>query len=306
MRGRAWCFTLNNYTDAEYEKIKRIDCRYLVVGKEVGELGTPHLQGYVYFKNQKAFNTIKHIIGDRAHLETAKGSPEDNRKYCSKENNYFEKGELPQQGNRSDIDKAISMIQEGKSITEVAKEMPKQIVLHGKGLTHLHNILQEEKQGDRPERRETYWLWGETGSGKTTYVKNKEKELKESLGWRCYNWPVSPGFFTNYTNQEIAVFDDFDPDIMDFKMFLKITDPWCNPAINTKGDSGTFTSNLVFFTATEPAETILKKCVATKSQMGQVTRRVKNIHVPYDLEEPNELDETLPTQPDNEDFINQL
>ncbi|KAH7814797.1 putative replication-associated protein [Monocercomonoides exilis] len=248
------------------------------------------------------------MISERCHLEAAKGSPDDNRKYCTKENKFFEKGELPQQGKRSDIDKAISMIQEGKSITEVAKEMPKQIVLHGKGLSHLANILHEEQQGDRTERRENYWLWGKTGSGKTTYVKNKAKELKESLGWRCYYWPVSPGFFTNYTNQEIAVFDDFDPHTMDFKMFLKITDPWCNPAINTKGDSGTFTSNLVFFTATEPAETILKGCVDTDDQMGQVSRRIKNIHVPNDLQEPNLDDETAPTQPDNEydPFINQL
>lgn len=86
-RARSWCFTLNNYTEEEYDFIvaqwlKGFEGWY-IVGKEVGENGTPHLQGYIEFKHQTAFSTIKKFL-PRAHIEKAKGSRADNYKYCSK------------------------------------------------------------------------------------------------------------------------------------------------------------------------------------------------------------------------------
>lgn len=303
-RSRAYCFTINNYTKEEYEHLKLLDSVYLIVGKEKGELGTNHLQGYIYFRNAKSFNRAKELIGERAHVEVARGNPEQNRTYCSKGGDFLELGELPVKGKRSDLDKAVQLITEGATMRKLAKEMPKQVVLHSKGLQHLINVMYEDKQGDRETPRETYWLWGDTGAGKTKFIKDKEKELFNTLGWRTYYWPVSKGFFTNYDHQEIAVFDDFDADTMDFRTLLKITDPWCNPAINTKGDSTIFVANLVYFTSTLDSTGTLRSKVPTDKDMDQIRRRIKDIHMPYDLD-PNPPDETEPTQPDDP-FINQL
>lgn len=45
-QAKRWCYTLNNYSDTEYQHVTQItDCVYHVVGKEVGASGTPHLQG---------------------------------------------------------------------------------------------------------------------------------------------------------------------------------------------------------------------------------------------------------------------
>lgn len=97
-RSRGWCFTLNNYTQEEEEKIKQVECKYLVFGHEhtkPGE-GTPHLQGYIFFKNQKTMNVVKQLLGERCHLETQKGTADQAAEYCMKEGvDIFEKGERP-------------------------------------------------------------------------------------------------------------------------------------------------------------------------------------------------------------------
>ena len=61
-RARAYCFTLNNYTEEEYQSIINTKYDYLVVGKEIGESGTPHLQGFVYQSNKLRWSSLKKLM----------------------------------------------------------------------------------------------------------------------------------------------------------------------------------------------------------------------------------------------------
>lgn len=90
---RCWCFTLNNYTEEEWWNLKTSleerNYKY-VIGQEVGEEGTPHIQGYIKSKHQIKFSTVKYgLLFGRAHCEKAKGSEAHNLKYCSKEGKFF-------------------------------------------------------------------------------------------------------------------------------------------------------------------------------------------------------------------------
>ena len=76
-KARSFVFTLNNYTDDEFMLIKELKYKYIVIGDEIGENGTPHLQGYVNFSSPISFNTIKKAM-PRAHIETAKGNARQN------------------------------------------------------------------------------------------------------------------------------------------------------------------------------------------------------------------------------------
>lgn len=84
---RNWCFTINNYMDTHIAALDTIGtsdaCKYLVYGKETGESGTPHLQGFVCFKSIKSFNATRDLM-PQCHLEKTKGTPDQAADYCKK------------------------------------------------------------------------------------------------------------------------------------------------------------------------------------------------------------------------------
>ena len=86
-----WCFTLNNYTDDQYdsmcEKCETYSAKW-IIGKEIGENGTPHLQGYMHLLKMQRLSSMKTKFGKEIHFEVAKGDNQQNWIYCSKENNY--------------------------------------------------------------------------------------------------------------------------------------------------------------------------------------------------------------------------
>jgi len=71
VRARKWAITLNNYTKEEYDNILTHfthKTQYVyIIGKEVGEQGTPHLQMYVESKNAISLASLKKII-PRGHM----------------------------------------------------------------------------------------------------------------------------------------------------------------------------------------------------------------------------------------------
>jgi len=83
------------------------DVVYIVFQEEEGEEGTPHIQGYIQLASRKRISGVKAIVGDRAHLERARGSPTQNRTYCTKEDTRlggpFEFGAMRGQGKRNDL-----------------------------------------------------------------------------------------------------------------------------------------------------------------------------------------------------------
>lgn len=87
---KKWCFTLNNYTDEDKAIISSIvplKCTNGIIGEEIGESKTPHLQGYLEFKSKVRPKNIIPISG--IHWEKAKGDIEQNYLYCTKDNKIF-------------------------------------------------------------------------------------------------------------------------------------------------------------------------------------------------------------------------
>ncbi|AXQ65576.1 MAG: putative viral replication protein [Cressdnaviricota sp.] len=114
-----WAFTLNNYTD-DNERILReafdaggID--YLVYGKEVGDSGTPHLQGHVSFSTRKRLSQVTLALG-QAHYTVCR-SLKRSIDYAKKDGVNTEYGTSPAlssaAGKRSDLEDLKAAVRGG-------------------------------------------------------------------------------------------------------------------------------------------------------------------------------------------------
>lgn len=105
-RSKYWCFTLNNYEPNDETEAQAIDCQYLVYGREVGENGTRHLQGYIEFLTRKRLDTVRRLFSGRAHWEPRRGTASEASNYCEKDGDVFQKGTMTdvRPGQRTDLE----------------------------------------------------------------------------------------------------------------------------------------------------------------------------------------------------------
>ena len=93
-----WVFTLNNPASGADGGLWLLPYDYAVLGNEVGESGTPHIQGYVVFKKKYRLAQLKahSSEGNRAHWEpqSVYSTPAQAAEYCMKDGNFKEFGEL--------------------------------------------------------------------------------------------------------------------------------------------------------------------------------------------------------------------
>jgi hypothetical protein len=82
LRSRGWMITINNFESNDESNIKNIEPDKYIYQIEEGTNGTPHIQGFLYFKNVIEFSCIKRWF-PRAHIEKANNN-KDSILYCSK------------------------------------------------------------------------------------------------------------------------------------------------------------------------------------------------------------------------------
>lgn len=122
-----WCFTLNNYTDQDVERLNALVDQsnvvsYIIFGKERGDSGTPHLQGFVQLNKRSSMLSVKRLIGSNPHMEIAR-NVNASREYCKKEGDWVEFGMPPgdrTQGQRNDLEEFKKAVKNGMlDLTEI-------------------------------------------------------------------------------------------------------------------------------------------------------------------------------------------
>lgn len=208
-QSKHFSFTLNNPTeDPEpwienfFEKEKP---QYVCIGLEVAPTtGTPHFQGYVQFKKKRRYGKLATTYN--ATFDDSRGTDQHNYNYCSKDGNFHERGErvtISHGGKRTS----------GNTIAEVCIDIRDEIIAKRPRLEILHDYPHLGKHIDnlcelRPHRTEppkVLYIWGATGSGKTTNILRaiKDSELDYYL-----KKPNSKWWFS-YDNEPVALLEEF-------------------------------------------------------------------------------------------------
>lgn len=293
---RGWIITINNWTSNDWfsfekPKIKK-QLQYYVVGKEVGELNkVRHLQIFIYYHNNK---TLKEVNGHfRGHKIVARAYF-DASNYCKKgtqpksewrsfkhlgENwgrdaDFVEYGEIPtqEQGKRNDLDFLKNEIINGdKKVDEICEDNPMMFHKYGRTLERLENI--SYRKSWRTERTLGYWIWGESGLGKTHIAK---KNYHPSTH---YKWEFNDnGWQDNYQQQPIVILEEFRGQ-MKYSELLEMIDD--NPFYNVSRRCNKpipFTSKVVIITSSLPPEDVYNN-LASKDKLTQLFRRIEVINI---------------------------
>jgi hypothetical protein len=146
---KSYAYTLNNYSEEELMVLKNLECQYHVIGFEVGEEGTPHLQGTITWASNKRFAAAKRLIGDRAHIEATR-NVYASRQYCKKSGDFWENKDEPSQGTRSDLALAVENLMEMRDLSVTAGTYPQTYVRFHNGLAALMRET-EPPRSSRPK-----------------------------------------------------------------------------------------------------------------------------------------------------------
>lgn len=257
MSVRNVCFTINNPTEEDKEWVKNVVCSYICVGEEVGESGTPHLQGYMEFKSSKRFSTLKAEC-PRGHFEKRMGTPAQAATYCKKDGHFVERGVLSKQGARSDLSEVAGDVVAKVPMREIAEAHPVVYVKYYRGLERLQWRLAE----DRKDPPKVVWLWGKAGAGKSREACQGSFYVKDNTQW-----------WDGYEFQDRIVIDDFDRDAWAFRDLLRLLDRYPYQG-QTKGGYVKITSKEIYITCEFPPDGM---GYAQGNMLQQLLRRITEI-----------------------------
>jgi len=212
-RTRGICFTQNNYTEKTYAALQKFgteQCLYMVLGKEIcPTTGTPHIQGFLYFENARTYPNQKfRDISNGAHDEMMRASPRQAADYCKEDGQFWEFGEVPSQGARTDWDAALVQLQQGSVLAAI--DAQPHLIPCIRALERYKQISQKGTHRDI----NVLVFYGSPGTGKTRDAWKIDPEL--------YSKPDG-NWFDGYDGHKTLLLDDYQGELQ-YSWLLKLLD----------------------------------------------------------------------------------
>ncbi len=201
-RGKHWCFTLNNPATGECVFDDK-NLAYLIVGNEVAPgTKTPHLQGYAVFKIRRRLGGVKLYL-PRAHWELKRGTNEEARDYCKKDNDWVEYGIFPKRQQeiaritmKAAWDEAY-LLAKRQALESIPKNMLIRYYAAFKRIAQDNPVI----PAILPEKK-NLWIVAPSGYGKSTYARDKYPDFYDKAPNK---------WWVGYEDQPAVICDDYGP-----------------------------------------------------------------------------------------------
>lgn len=277
-RSRAFVFTKNNSHDATW--LESVSCRYLCYGKELAPTTlTPHLQGYIYFRNAKSCAAVRAILGG-CHIEPAKGTYAQNKEYCSKGGDFFERGDPPQD-NSDRGDAEVARWEETWALAKTGdvEAIPADIRI--RCYTTIRKIERDYMKDVAPLGDVCgLWVYGLSGSGKTRAVLSQHP--------KCFPKPRTQ-WWDGYQMEDVVLVDDVDKFDVKLGGQLKHWADFCPFIAQNKGSSFKIRPKLLIVTSQYKIEEIWEDAETREA----LNRRFKFLEKKKDEEIVISLDSSI-------------
>lgn len=186
MTTRAAVFTVNNPTDQDRLSLLEPPeyVRYMVYQLEQGEEGTQHFQGYAEFSKSLKMAGLKKWL-NRAHFEKRRGTREQARDYCMKEEGRIEEpveyGDFTKGGSgaRNDLKEIQEKLHKGVSMKRIAQDHFSSWLRYEEGFKKYRKLVCVPDNPKHPldsfsheplELTKTTLIYGPSGTGKTMFA----------------------------------------------------------------------------------------------------------------------------------------
>lgn len=284
---RARLFVITDFECLDKDSFcSRYNAQYMAGALETcPTTGRSHMQGVVYYANARSIAALGRKR--RNNVEVAKADILDAVGYCAKGarekpeagfrvylddpcDGFFQEGERPHQGQRTDLIEAAAEVRAGRSVDSIVIEAPQVFHNYGRTLERIEEIVLRSKH--RTEMTVGVWLWGPTGVGKshrafegysndTHYVLNLEDN----------------GWWEGYVGQDIVIINDFRGQIR-YSELLNLVDRWPHSVKRRNRAPMPFVSKKVIITSSMPPEQVYHN-VAAQDSLDQLTRRFEIVEI---------------------------
>ena len=287
-KARNWCFTLNNPALDETQIAQALQEAgppiYAIYQLEQGENGTPHFQGYVMFQDKVYLQpTLKDCL-PTAHWEVAKGTPVQNRAYCSKPETALsppcELGIFPEttQGSRTDLSELKQALQSGLTAKQYAEEHFELFIKYPNLVKNWHEAtVQPRKPTDGFSVKLFY---GKAGTGKSTLA----EYLASQGGLEPYRYCIR-GFWDGYIGQRRVIFDDFRGSDLSYGDFKRTVDKF-PIRVNVKHSTCPMAANQFYITSNFTPDEWWSEEVTGKDRSA-IFRRISSLLFPRNWQIPS-------------------
>lgn len=237
--------TWNHYPKGWKKIVKRkLKAQWFIGQPEIGENGTPHIQGLMGFK-QRRFGPLHDLVPE-IHYEriiSPRAAAEYVQKVDTKDGKVWKHGPIPEfkPGKRNDIKEFVAACKEQAATPRLIEEFPALMLRYPNGVSQMRSQLTTP----RDYKTTVLIFHGVSGSGKTKLA----REFPAVYKVPSINSQLFLGGYDPNTHQTV-LFDDFYGGIQ-WSELLQLMDRYPHE-VHTKGGFTQFKPLFIIFTSNSP------------------------------------------------------